>query len=352
MSSDVDPQQPQQPSGPDGQPDPHLAKILAANFDGEEDLDSQASLLQLPESLSADPGEGDEADETSAAPTPADPDSADEAVADQQADESAEQPPSAADLAEAFASAGDESVSAGDVPLAEGDDEGSISAGWVSDGDQRPLLQDDDQAADDAALRGQIQSNIAGLAGLDESDQAVPEVLDLPPSEIRAAVEALLLISAKPMTVTRLASCLPGSNEAYLGGLLAGLSERYRHEYRGWDLRQLAGGWQLLTRPALHPWVRQLDKQELPSRLSKSAMETLAIVAYKQPVTRGDIEDIRGVQCGPMLRQLMDLKLVQVVGRNDDAVGRPLLYGTTTMFLDRFGLGSLADLPRQHEFGG
>ena len=80
-------------------------------------------------------------------------------------------------------------------------------------------------------------------------------------------------------------------------------------------------------------------------------METLAIVAYQQPIARGKVEDIRGVQTGPMLRQLMDLKLVQVVGRDEEALGNPLLYGTTDAFLERFGLGSTSELPRRHEFG-
>ena len=92
-------------------------------------------------------------------------------------------------------------------------------------------------------------------------------------------------------------------------------------------------------------------RKELPQKLSKSALETLAIVAYRQPLTRGAVEDIRGVQCGPVLRQLMDLKLVQVTGRDESALGRPLLYGTTDTFLHRFGLATLADLPRSHEFG-
>jgi segregation and condensation protein B len=97
--------------------------------------------------------------------------------------------------------------------------------------------------------------------------------------------------------------------------------------------------------------VRQLERKELPTKLSRGAMETLAIVAYKQPITRGDIEDIRGVQCGPVLRQLMDLRLVQVTGRSEELLGRPLLYATTDAFLTRFGLGAPGDLPRKHEFG-
>ncbi len=179
----------------------------------------------------------------------------------------------------------------------------------------------------------------------------VPDTSDLPPDELRAVVEALLFVATKPLAIERLAECLPGTGAGYLDGFLAGLGERYAHENRGWELRRLAGGWQMLTRRSLHPWVRQLERKELPTRLSKSALETLAIVAYKQPITRGEVEDIRGVQCGPVLRQLMDLKLVQVNGRAEESLGRPLLYGTTEHFLSRFGLGGIGDLPKKHEFG-
>lgn len=179
----------------------------------------------------------------------------------------------------------------------------------------------------------------------------VPDTTDLPPHELRAVVEALLYVATRPLTVKKLQECLPGTSPAYLEGFLAGLAERFDAEQRGWELRRLAGGWQLLTRRSLYPWVRQLDRKELPNKLSKSALETLAIVAYKQPITRGEVEDIRGVQCGPVLRQLMDLKLVSVGGRSETLLGRPLLYGTTDQFLTRFGLGSVDDLPKKHEFG-
>lgn len=185
-----------------------------------------------------------------------------------------------------------------------------------------------------------------------EEEDLVPDVLDMPPSELRGVVEALLLVSSKPLKIERIEKCLPGSCKNYLAGFMRGLSERYESEQRGWDLRSVGGGWQLLTRVQFHPWVRQLDKRALPTRLSKSAMETLAIVAYKQPVSRGRVEDIRGVQCGPMLRQLMDMHLIIVSGRDEEALGRPLLYATSEQFLERFGLSAAADLPRQHEFGG
>ena len=179
-----------------------------------------------------------------------------------------------------------------------------------------------------------------------------PGVGDLPPAELRSVVESLLFVSHRPLTVARLAACLPGVDAPYLEGFLQGLADRFTSERRGWELRREANGWQLMTRVEHHPWVRQLERRELPTKLTKGAMETLAVVAYKQPVTRGAIEDIRGVQCGPVLRQLMDLRLVQVTGREEGTLGRPLLYGTTDLFLQRFGLGGLRDLPRRYEMGG
>jgi segregation and condensation protein B len=178
-----------------------------------------------------------------------------------------------------------------------------------------------------------------------------PTVSDLPPEQLRPILEALLFVSHRPLSPARLAACLPGADADYLEGFLLGLAERFTTEQRGWELRREAGGWLLMTRAEHHPWVRQLDRRELPTKLTKGAMETLAVVAYKQPVTRGAIEDVRGVQCGPVLRQLMDLRLVQVSGRDENALGRPLLYSTTDHFLQRFGLGSPADLPKRHEFG-
>ncbi|MCX8040174.1 MAG: SMC-Scp complex subunit ScpB [Planctomycetota bacterium] len=173
---------------------------------------------------------------------------------------------------------------------------------------------------------------------------------DLSPRERRQAVEAILFAASKPVPLARLAACL-GCDEDYLRGLLAGLAERWQRERRGWVLQEIAGGWQLLSAPEAHLWIRRYDNRQLPEKLSRAALETLAVIAYKQPVTRGAIEDIRGVQCGAVLRQLLELKLIEVVGRDEQALGRPLLYGTTAAFLQRFGLARLEDLPRPHEFG-
>ncbi len=204
------------------------------------------------------------------------------------------------------------------------------------------------ETLDAASVRTALDAQISQMGG---ADDLVPDTVDLPPIELRGVIEGLLFVSTRPLTTERIAALLPGAQPSYLEGFLAGLADRYGRERRGWDLRRIGAGWQMLTRPDFHAWVRQLDRKELPSRLTRSAMETLAIVAYKQPIHRGEIEDIRGVQSGPMLRQLMDLKLIQVVGRSEELLGKPMLYGTTDVFLDRFGLASSDDLPRDHEFG-
>jgi len=239
------------------------------------------------------------------------------------------------------------------------------TAATTAPDDAVPLTTD----ADSADLSGEVQPTLgealsdplvetidaadlkSGEAPVSDEPPVAPDVSDLPAAELRAAVEAVLFVATRPLTIERLQRVLPGTSASYLEGFLTGLATRYERERRGWELRHIAGGWQLLTRRELYPWVRQLERRELPTKLSKSALETLAIVAYKQPITRGAIEDVRGVQCGPVLRQLMDLKLVQVVGRDEEALGRPLLYTTTDAFLSRFGLGRVEDLPRRHEFG-
>lgn len=115
-----------------------------------------------------------------------------------------------------------------------------------------------------------------------------------------------------------------------------------------WELREIAGGWQVFTTPDVAETVARLSKAKKEEKLSAAGLETLAIVAYRQPVTKGEIEAIRGVQVGPILRTLVDRGMVKVAGRSDDP-GHPLLYGTTRKFLDTFALASIDDLPRDGE---
>ena len=126
------------------------------------------------------------------------------------------------------------------------------------------------------------------------------------------------------------------------------LNERYDATQSAFRIEEVAGGYRLLTRPQFGVWLRRLHQLPTTARLSTPALETLAIVAYRQPCVRAQIEAIRGVQCGEMLRQLMDRDLVRIAGRSAE-LGRPFLYATTRCFLETFGLKSLDELPRAAE---
>jgi segregation and condensation protein B len=159
-------------------------------------------------------------------------------------------------------------------------------------------------------------------------------------------LEALLFASGDPLTLEKMASILHLSLPD-MEQLLQELSEKYNTPDSGLMLRQVAGGWQLVTRQEAVPVIRELhEKQEI--RLSNAAMETLAIVAYKQPVTKSEIEAIRGVKVDGVVNTLTDLELILEVGRKE-VIGRPVLYGTTEKFLVTFGLESLNDLPELPE---
>ncbi len=127
------------------------------------------------------------------------------------------------------------------------------------------------------------------------------------------------------------------------------LAADYARDGRGLQLVEVAGGWQITTRPEYNDWVRELLDPKTPTRLSIQALETLAVVAYKQPVTLPEIIDLRGVKSGGVIKTLLEKRLIRIVGRKE-VVGRPMLYGTTRQFLLHFGLKDLAELPRIEEF--
>lgn len=161
-----------------------------------------------------------------------------------------------------------------------------------------------------------------------------------------AELETLLFASGDPLTLERAAGALYCSTEE-VAQLLETLQQEYQQAGRGIELRQAAGGWQLVTKKEAAGLVRRLqEKQEV--KLSNAAMETLAIVAFKQPVTKSEMEAIRGVKVDGVLSTLVELDLVGEVGRKE-VIGRPILYGTTEEFLKAFGLNSLEDLPQLPE---
>jgi segregation and condensation protein B len=165
-----------------------------------------------------------------------------------------------------------------------------------------------------------------------------------------ALIESMLFAAAAPVPLARLIEALdgPGRGEVLRG--LAHLREALERDGRGLRLVQVGGGYQLRTPPEHAHWVRRL-LQERPPRLSRPMLETLAIVAYRQPCTRTDIEAIRGVDADAVLTTLLERRLVRILGRKE-APGRPLLYGTTREFLEVFGLADLSELPTLRELGG
>ncbi len=166
--------------------------------------------------------------------------------------------------------------------------------------------------------------------------------------DLATAVAALVYASPEPLSERRLQTLLEGPRLERVRTALESLRERLAASGLPYELRALAGGFQILTRAAVGEFVQRLAKVRKSERISGAALETLAVVAYRQPVTKAEIEAIRGVQAGPILRTLIERGLVRVSGRAD-VPGHPLQYGTTREFLDRFGLESLTDLPRDGE---
>jgi segregation and condensation protein B len=163
-----------------------------------------------------------------------------------------------------------------------------------------------------------------------------------------ALVEAVLLAADEPLSVRRLAAAAGLAYSSEVRRVVQRLQALYEQDGTAFQVEELAGGFQLLTRPEFHPWLARLRRAGNEMRLSAAARETLAIVAYRQPITRADVDAIRGVQSADMLHQLMEKGLVRIAGR-EESLGRPVLYGTTKKFLQAFGLRNLRDLPQAEE---
>jgi len=169
----------------------------------------------------------------------------------------------------------------------------------------------------------------------------------MPPPNLQAALEALLFSSDEPLSLSLLAESLDTAQDD-VARALRELDADYRVRGAGVELREIAGGHLLVTAPEHAEWVGRLLRGRKRVRLSRAALETMAIVAYKQPVTKVEIEAIRGVDSGAVLATLLERNLITIRGRSK-VVGRPLLYGSTTEVLDYFGLKDLAELPRPDE---
>ncbi len=166
-------------------------------------------------------------------------------------------------------------------------------------------------------------------------------------AELKTLVEALVFVSAEPIRTERIAEALDADKKD-VALMLQELQAEYAAARRGFVLLEVAGGFQFRTRPEHGEWVRRLVKNR-PFRFSRAALETLAIIAYRQPVTRAEIEYLRGVDSGGVVKTLLDRHLLRILGKKD-VPGRPMMYGTTREFLELFGLRELAGLPTLKEF--
>ena len=157
-------------------------------------------------------------------------------------------------------------------------------------------------------------------------------------------LEALLFVSPEPLTIREIRKITPELKESAIREILDGLAREYDERGSGIQIVEVAGGYRMLTRLEASPWLKRLKSVTVSSKLSQPALETLAIVAYKQPVIRAEIDHIRGVSSDGVLKTLLDRKLVKILGRKE-VPGRPLLYGTTPEFLQYFGLKDITELP-------
>ena len=183
------------------------------------------------------------------------------------------------------------------------------------------------------------------------SDQPADQVAA--PSEdrgLQAAIEAIVYVAEEPATVDQIIAALEGTDRNAVIRALGGLQQQYQQDGRGIEIREVAGGYKMFTKPEHHEVVRRFVKSLTPPlKLSMAALETLATIAYRQPITLPEIQAIRGVHGAGVLKTLLERKLIMTAGRKN-VIGRPILYKTTREFLIQFGLGSLQDLPSMEEF--
>lgn len=184
-------------------------------------------------------------------------------------------------------------------------------------------------------LRRERDPEIFSLAGLDRACLRTAKM---------ARVEAVLLVTETPLSLRKLAALATLADAGEAKSIIETLNFAYERSGSAFQIERVATGFQLLTRPQFAFWLGKLHQREMELKLTPPAMETLTIIAYRQPITRADLEVIRGVQCAEMLKMLMERGLVRI-GGEDDSLGRPFLYETTRKFLETFGLRSLDELP-------
>ena len=213
------------------------------------------------------------------------------------------------------------------------------------------------EVVDEAALNEEASRELAAMvAEAEQSSTATDEesaddaLLSAPQSQAEraAVIEALIFVSDEPLSVKAIADVLKEDKEV-IGETVRALAEEFNGRNSGLQLREVAGGWQFATRPEYHEHVRAFLKTRPSAKLTIASLETLAVIAYRQPVTVPEILEIRGVQSPSSIKTLLDKKLIVAKGRKE-AVGRPMMYGTSKEFLLQFGLKDLSELPSVEDF--
>ena len=199
-------------------------------------------------------------------------------------------------------------------------------------------------SAEDTPAAHEASAGAESEAGADDSAAS-----DLSDEQLRSILEVLLLVSDRPLPVSKIQEVLEGVQRKKICEVMEQVSSHFSDNKFPFEVRQVANGYLLSTLPDYSPWVRKFYAPKLKtSRLSQPALETLAVVAYKQPITRAEVEAIRGVNVDSTMRTLLDKRLVEIVGFKD-VIGKPATYGTTNEFLLQFGLKALSDLPSIEE---
>jgi segregation and condensation protein B len=202
-----------------------------------------------------------------------------------------------------------------------------------------------DEAAD-LELTSELESGGAEGSGVEDQEEPLQKVQSA--HDRKAIIEALIYVSDEPINAKTIAEVLK-EDEATIDEAMASLAAEFNGRASGLQLREVAGGWQFATRPEYHEHVRAFLKSRPSAKLSLASLETLAVIAYKQPITVPEILDIRGVQSPSSIKTLLDKKLIVAKGRKE-TVGRPMMYGTSKEFLIQFGLKDLSELPSIEDF--
>lgn len=230
-------------------------------------------------------------------------------------------------------------------------EETAVSSGSASEAPLTPDVSDGPDVAAESVVSAQEEplEAVAGEAETpepEEIDAPEPEGYELPmsPEALALRVEAAVLTSDRALSAAKLGQLLGEIPARYIREAVTTLNAVYESSGRSFRLEVVAGGFKMMTLPAYADVLQPVHRARAQAKLSPAALETLAIIAYRQPIIRAEIEAIRGVASGEVLRSLMERHLVKVVGRADE-IGRPMLYGTTKAFLEAFGLASLKDLP-------